>query len=196
MESTWDSRVPTAVHGSGLSVIYLSTGRAFAGEAVTLEVRFSRGLPSPAEAPGRRAHKSTLPLRSHPAVLPPLRARAERVRRGEELLSVAVDAAQDVKARRIVSVDLRGVEDSPAERFVICEGESAVQVRAIAENVRRRVREELGESTRHYEGAASANWVCLDYFDVVVHVFGREARGFYDLEGLWGDAPATRYDDL
>lgn len=113
-----------------------------------------------------------------------------------QLLALVVDAAQDIKARRIVSIDLRRTEDSPADYFLVCEGDSAVQVRAIAENVRRRAREELGQRASGREGTAAANWVCLDYFDTVVHVFSREARGFYDLESLWSDAPATLYEDL
>ena len=177
--------------------MYLSTGRAFAGGVRYFGVRPTRGAVSTlGTSPDVSPHKSTLPLRSHSAVLPARRAPAERARRNEDLLALVVDAVRDIKARAVVSIDLRGAEDSPADHFVICEGESAVQVRAIAENVRRRVREELGQRTRHCEGAAAANWVCLDYFDVVVHVFGREARGFYDLDGLWGDAPATRYEDL
>lgn len=137
--------------------------------------------------------------------LPPLRSQAAVVQTtsldparpaAADLLALAVDAAQDIKARGIVSIDLRQVEDSPTEFFLVCEGESAVQVRAIAENVRRRAREELGQRTTHVEGTGAANWVCLDYFDTVVHVFSREARQFYDLEGLWSDAPTTHYEDL
>lgn len=130
------------------------------------------------------------------AVASPTQPPTPRSAGSTELLDLAVDAVQDIKARGVVSIDLRRVEDSPADFFVICEGESAVQVRAIAENVRRRAREELGQRASHAEGTAAANWVCLDYFDTVVHVFSKDARGFYDLESLWSDAPATRYEDL
>ena len=109
---------------------------------------------------------------------------------------LVVDSIQDIKGKRIVRIDLRGVDDSPTDFFVICEGESLVQVRAIAENVRRRARAELNERAPTIEGLQTGNWVCLDYFDTVVHVFSREARSFYDLESLWGDAPVTEYADL
>ena len=114
----------------------------------------------------------------------------------ERLNNLIVDAIQDIKGKAVVSIDLRRVEDSPASFFVICEGESQVQVRAIAENIRRRARTELGETARRAEGTDKANWVLLDFFDVVVHVFNRDARAFYDLEGLWGDAPITSYEEL
>ena len=106
-----------------------------------------------------------------------------------------MDSIQDIKGKRIVSIDLREIEDRPADFFVICEGESHVQVRAIAENVRRRLRAEAQERSKPIEGLQNANWVCLDYFDTVVHVFNREARSFYDLESLWSDAPSTHYAD-
>lgn len=107
-----------------------------------------------------------------------------------------VDAIQDIKGKKIVRIDLRDVEDSPADFFIVCEGESLVQVRAIAENVRKRARNEASERPSSMEGMQTGNWVCLDYFNAVVHVFNPEARGFYDLESLWGDAPAMHYEDL
>ena len=112
-----------------------------------------------------------------------------------ELNALIVDAIQDIKGKRIVEIDLRDIEDSPSDHFIVCEGESNVQVRAIAENVRRRVRAEAGERSKHVEGLQNANWVCLDYFDTVVHVFSPDARNFYDLESLWSDAPSVDYAD-
>ncbi len=107
-----------------------------------------------------------------------------------------VDSIQDIKGKRIVSIDLRDIEDAPADYFIICEGESNVQVRAIAENVRRRLRAEAQERSKPIEGLQTAAWVCLDYFDTVVHVFSRDARSFYDLESLWSDAPSTDYAEV
>ena len=114
----------------------------------------------------------------------------------QDLADLVVDSIQDIKGRRIVRIDLREVDDSPSDFFIICEGDSHVQVRAIAENVRRRARDEFGERGIRLEGLQTANWVCLDLFDTVVHIFNREARSFYDLESLWGDAPSTTYEDL
>lgn len=116
-------------------------------------------------------------------------------RAAQPLNALIVDAIQDIKGKRIVAIDLREIDDSPADHFIVCEGESHVQVRAIAENVRRRVRAEAGERSKQVEGLQNANWVCLDYFDTVVHVFSPDARHFYDLESLWSDAPSTDYAD-
>ena len=111
-------------------------------------------------------------------------------------VDLVVDSIQDIKGKRVVSIDLREVEDSPADFFIICEGESQVQVRAIAENVRRRARAEAGERAPSVEGLQASKWVCLDYFDTVVHVFHPETRSFYDLESLWSDAPTVSYEDV
>ena len=111
------------------------------------------------------------------------------------LNALIVDAIQDIKGQRVVAIDLRAIDDSPADHFIVCQGESHVQVRAIAENVRRRLRDEAGERSRPMEGLQNANWVCLDYFDTVVHIFSPDARDFYDLEGLWSDAPSVDYTD-
>ncbi len=114
----------------------------------------------------------------------------------QELTDLIVDSIQDIKGKRIVSIDLREVDDSPSDFFIICEGESNVQVRAIADNVQRRARAEYGERSGQIEGLQAGNWVCIDYFNTVVHVFSPEARSFYDLESLWSDAPSTSYEDL
>ena len=113
----------------------------------------------------------------------------------QQLNALIVDSIQDIKGTNIVSIDLRGIDDSPADYFIVWQGASNVQVRAIAENVRRRLRAEAGERSKQVEGLQNANWVCLDYFDTVVHIFSPDARSFYDLESLWSDAPSVEYED-
>lgn len=93
-------------------------------------------------------------------------------------------------------LDLREIEDSPADFFIVCEGESTVQVKAISGNVRQRARNERGERPGSIEGMETGMWVCMDYFDIVVHIFSPEAREFYDLESLWSDAPVQTYEDI
>lgn len=114
----------------------------------------------------------------------------------EAFADLIVDSIQDIKGKKITRIDLRTVDDSPADFFIVCEGESLVQVRAIAENVRKRARNEFGERTSRLEGLEAGNWVCLDFFDTVVHVFNPDTRTYYDLENLWGDAPSTTYEDI
>ncbi|WP_246050272.1 ribosome silencing factor [Neolewinella litorea] len=114
----------------------------------------------------------------------------------EERLDVILDSIRDIKGKNIVRLDLRKLDDRPAEFFFICEGESTTQVRAIAENVQKRMKQELGEYTKNTTGSRPANWVCLDYFDTVVHVFYPETRAFYQIEDLWSDGIATQYETL
>ena len=107
-----------------------------------------------------------------------------------------LDSIRDIKGKNIVRLDLRQLDDRPAEFFFICEGDSTTQVRAIAENVHRRMKQELGEIPKNPTGSRPANWVCLDYFDTVIHVFYPETRSFYQIEDLWSDATVTEFETL
>lgn len=111
-------------------------------------------------------------------------------------VDLIVDSIQDVKGKKIIKLDLRKLVDRPTDCFIICEGDSNTQVNAIAGRIRRRMKTEMGISPSHAEGQQNANWICLDYFDVVVHVFYKETRKFYELEDLWSDAEFTEYEDL
>ena len=93
-------------------------------------------------------------------------------------------------------MDLREVDGAPSEYFIICEGDSSTQIRAISSNIQKKIKEELAIYPSHKEGIQDANWVLVDYFDVVVHVFYPDTRKFYDLEDLWGDADITSYENL
>lgn len=110
------------------------------------------------------------------------------------LAAHAVDAALDKKAREVVVMDVRGVS-GVADCFVVCTGESDIQIKAIAEAVKERIREAYGERPWHTEGYDNLQWVLLDYVDLVVHVFSEEKRSFYSLERLWGDAPIEHVPD-
>jgi ribosome-associated protein len=104
-----------------------------------------------------------------------------------------IDAIQDIKGKNIVKIDLRRLKERPTDFFIICEGDSIVQVRAIAERIRTRVRDEAGRRPGHLEGGTNSVWILVDYFDVVVHVFHPEMRSFYQLERLWSDGDFTEY---
>lgn len=104
----------------------------------------------------------------------------------KDLLQIAVAAADDKKAMNIVALDLKGVS-LIADYFVICHGNSDTQVNAIATEIRKRVHE-YGGTIRGIEGMDSARWVLLDLGDVVVHIFHRDERDYYNIERLWSDA--------
>ena len=112
-------------------------------------------------------------------------------------LDVIVDSMQDIKGKNIVKIDLRKLHDRPTDFFVICEGESVTQVASIAENIQARLKRELSEHPKSVNsGTEAARWVCMDYFDTIVHVFYPETRAFYELEDLWSDGEFTTYEDV
>ena len=105
----------------------------------------------------------------------------------ETLLGLAAAAASEVKPTSLVHLDLRGL-CSFTDHFLIASVPSIRQVRAIAERIEERLREERVRML-HREGDLEARWILLDYSDVIIHIFDEETRLYYDLEGLWADAP-------
>ncbi len=105
----------------------------------------------------------------------------------EALVDLALQAADDLKARDMVALDLRGLNDA-TDWFVIASGTSDAHVRGIAQSVQDRLTE-AGFKAHHVEGLRQGRWVLLDFVDIVVHLFHPEARAFYQLERLWNDAP-------
>ena len=106
-------------------------------------------------------------------------------------VAAAVDAARDKKAMDTVVLDLRKA-DGFTDYFVICSAANARQITAIADAVQETLKQQLGERPAVAEGVKNSEWILLDYFNFVVHVFSRECRSFYGLERLWGNA--TRYE--
>ena len=122
---------------------------------------------------------------------------ASRIQETQEgLTDLIIDSIQDIKGKNIIKLDLRDLDDRPADFFIICEGDSSVQVKAIADNISKRAKEELGMPPSHVEGSSGARWILVDFFDVVVHIFHPEAREYYQVEDLWNDAHSTEYEDL
>ena len=102
-------------------------------------------------------------------------------------------AASDKKASDIVTLDMRELTSS-TDYFVVCSANTATQVRAIADSIEEQL-QEAGVDFFHKEGYREGEWVLLDYGDVVAHVFMQEAREYYALEQLWGDAKLSVYED-
>lgn len=109
-------------------------------------------------------------------------------------VSIAIQAAQDRKAFDVVVLDLRKAGGF-TDFFVICTGNNPRQIVAIADAVRDTLKKELGERPALSEGVDRSEWVLLDYFNFVVHVFSRECRSFYALERLWGNAQHIDFPD-
>ena len=113
-----------------------------------------------------------------------------------KLVDKIVEGVQNKKGQRISVIDLRKLETKPCDWFVIAEGGSNIQVTAIADEVEDFVRKELKEKPMAVVGRDNAEWIALDYGDVIVHVFQREAREFYDIESLWADGKVKEIPDL
>ncbi len=113
-----------------------------------------------------------------------------------ELAHTIVDAIQELKGLDIVLMDLRTIPEASAAFFVISHGSSSTHLSGITARVEKNVWEQHAERPNHIEGRKGGNWVLLDYFSVVVHLFDKEKREFYDLEGLWSDAKIQRFEDL
>lgn len=102
-----------------------------------------------------------------------------------EALRIALRAVEDKKAIDIVVLDISGIATF-ADYFLLCSGESSRQIQAIADEVEAKLAQ-AGIRPKHIEGYRNAEWVLLDYLDLVVHIFTRQARSYYDLERLWRD---------
>jgi ribosome-associated protein len=109
-------------------------------------------------------------------------------------VSGAIAAAQEKKAVNVVLLDLRKT-DGFTDFFVICTGLNPRQITAIADAVQDTLRADFGERPALAEGADKSEWILLDYFNFVVHVFSRDCRAFYDLERLWGNAQRYEFED-
>jgi ribosome-associated protein len=106
----------------------------------------------------------------------------------------AVDAARDKKAEDVVVLDLR-TAGGFTDYFVICTGGNPRQITAIADSVQERLKRDFNERPALSEGVDRSEWILLDYFDFVVHIFSRECRAFYGLERLWGNADRHEFGD-
>lgn len=114
----------------------------------------------------------------------------------EQLNDTIIEAIFNLKGKNIVKLDLRHLNDAPVDFFIICEGDSSTQVKSISENINREVFEKMDTRPYHIEGAKEAQWVLVDYFNTVVHVFHPETRKYYELEDMWMDAKSTEYQNL
>lgn len=101
---------------------------------------------------------------------------------------LVIHGIQEKKGNDIVRLDLRNIHSSVADYFVVCHAESSTQVKAISQSVEEEVFKALKLDPWRKEGMQNADWIILDYIDVVVHVFKTDKREFYGIEDLWGDA--------
>lgn len=109
----------------------------------------------------------------------------------DQLITGIIKGIEEVKGNDITILDLREIDNTVCDYFIICNGTSNTQVNAIVGSIQKMVSKELKDKPWHVEGSENAEWVLMDYVNVVVHVFQKHIREFYDIEGLWGDAKVT-----
>ena len=109
----------------------------------------------------------------------------------DELIALILEGIEEVKGQQISLLDLRQIENTVCEYFIICNGTSNTHVNAIVGSIQKTVSKAIKDKPWHVEGEDNAEWVLMDYVNVVVHVFQKQIREFYDIEGLWGDAKVT-----
>ncbi|HPW85839.1 MAG TPA: ribosome silencing factor [Chitinophagales bacterium] len=111
------------------------------------------------------------------------------------LLDLIISLIQDKNGHDIVCLDMKNITEAITDYFVICHGDSTPQTRAIIDHLEEEVKKQANIRPLHIEGRSNGEWCLIDFGDIVVHVFLREKREFYQLEELWSDAVITRYDD-
>ena len=111
------------------------------------------------------------------------------------LLANIIKGIEDVKGNDIDILDLREIDTAVCDYFVICNGNSNTQVNAIVNSIQKGVSKELKDKPWHVEGTDNAEWVLMDYVSIVVHVFQKHIREYYNIEGLWGDARITKIEN-
>jgi len=116
---------------------------------------------------------------------------AKKIVSSDQLITEIIQGIEEVKGENITILDLRELDNTISEYFIICDGTSNTQVNAIAGSIQKIVGKNAQEKPWHVEGEGNAEWILLDYINVVVHVFQKQTREFYDIESLWGDAKIT-----
>jgi len=114
----------------------------------------------------------------------------------KRLLDKISEGIQEKKGEKITIIDMSQLENYVCRYFVICQGKSNTHVSAIADSVKDYVREQIHVKPFATDGYTNAQWIAMDYGDIIVHVFQPEIRDFYKLESLWEDAAITQIPDL
>ena len=120
---------------------------------------------------------------------------AKKLDKTNILLKNIITVIQDAKGKEIISLDLRKIESAICKYFIICTGTSSIHVKSIENKIKKKISQDLGEKPWHTEGNNIGEWVLMDYYDIIVHVFQEKTRKFYNLEDFWGDARFTDYEE-
>ena len=124
-----------------------------------------------------------------------IKKKTSKLTRNSKLFKTIIQAIQEKKGNNIVSLDLRKIPEAVADYFIICQASNNNQLKAIADNVELKVKNNCQELPFKHEGRQAEQWILIDYVNVVVHVMLPETRKFYQIEELWSDAPGMEHLD-
>ncbi len=113
----------------------------------------------------------------------------------DALLANIIKGIEEVKGSDIDILDLREIDTAVCDYFIVCNGNSNTQVNAIVNSIQKVVSKDLKDKPWHVEGSDVAEWVLMDYVHIVVHVFQKHIREYYNIESLWGDAKITKIEN-
>lgn len=116
-----------------------------------------------------------------------------RLTRSSKIFKTIIKAINDKKGEEIVSLDLKKIPEAVADFFIVCQASSTTQVKAIGDFIEYEVKENCGENPYKHEGKSTAQWVLIDYVNIVIHIMHPEARKFYRIEDMWSDAPIQNH---
>lgn len=117
-----------------------------------------------------------------------------QIARNAKIFKTIIKAIQDKKGENIISMDLRKIHEATTDFFIICEANNTTQLKAIADNVEYEVKTNCSEWAYKSEGKTAAQWLLIDYINIVVHIMHPESRNFYRLEEMWSDADTKMHD--
>ena len=109
------------------------------------------------------------------------------------LITNIIKRIEEVKGEEVILIDMKKIDNSPCDYFIVCDGSSNTQVNAIVSKIKKNVSKLFSEKPLNIEGLENCKWVLIDYIDIVVHVFQKEIRQYYNIENLWGDAKHTKF---
>lgn len=118
-----------------------------------------------------------------------------RLTQNSKILKTIIAAILEKKGEEVISMNLKKIPEAIADYFIICEANNPTLVKAIAENVEKKVLDECGEKPFKFEGKQGEKWILVDYVDIVIHCMMPDTRGFYNLEELWHDAEIKEHKD-
>ena len=121
---------------------------------------------------------------------------AKKIVNPDILITEIIKGIEEVKGQNITVLDLRDIENTVCDYFIICDGTSNTQVSAISGSIQKSVSKKIKEKPWHIEGESNAEWILMDYVNVVVHIFQKSTREYYNLEELWGDAKITNFTQV